>query len=88
MKKQIKTKSFLDRYLASLGIGGMAVATVVGMLELGSQPFNRYVLAGQVVQVNNQNELNNPFQRENESSTVSYVSYSESQRTPARSGKY
>ena len=88
----IKTKidTEISRYAKELGLGLMTLATVVGMLELPSHTIGRAVLSSPTTSLNsnNSNQLNNPLRREKEENTIEYVSYSESQRTPSRSGKY
>ncbi len=68
----------------------MSLATIVGMMRMPNHSVNRYVLPGQVIRVetNNTDDINNPVSREKDDVVPAYVSYSETQRTPSRSGKY
>jgi hypothetical protein len=78
----------LQQVAAQLGIMLMAAATVTGMLELPDRANSRIVLPGQpsFVLATENEELNNPVRREREETGPHYISYSVSQRTPARSG--
>lgn len=70
----------------------MAVATTVGLLQLGdSKPNGKIVLPGQPAfaladELNN--ELNNPVRREKEEETAAHnLSFAVVQRTASRTGK-
>jgi hypothetical protein len=90
--QKIKIDSQINKYAREAGLVVMTFATMVGMLELPSHTVNRVVLPTQVMSFasnsNNSSELNNPIRREKEETTSEYISYSESQRTPGRFGKY
>ena len=90
MLEKINIDNLINRKISDIGIAVMTLATVVGMLELPGHTPNRFVLPAQTATVtaNNLNEVNNPIRREKEEAVSQYVSYSESQRTPGRSGKY
>lgn len=69
----------------------MTAAVTLGMMELPNRPNSRIIIPSQPAfgMANEQDELNNNnvLRRENEESEKSYVSYSVTQRTPARSGR-
>lgn len=93
MFEKIKINDRFNRLGTELGMAVMTFATVVGMLELPNHTVNRIALPNQTVTVtsnslNNLNEINNPIRRDKEEAAPQYISYSESQRTPGRSGKY
>jgi hypothetical protein len=91
MKNTKTSQNLLQRYSSELGVAIMTLATVVGMLELPDHSVNtRYILPGQPIKVtvNDMNDMTNPIRRDKEDTNQEYVSYSESQRTPSRSGKY
>jgi hypothetical protein len=88
MLEKINIKNEFDRQATNVGIALMTLATVVGMTELPSHGV-KAVTTLQPVMVNSSfNELNNPIRREKEEVGIEYVSYAETQRTPARSGSY
>jgi hypothetical protein len=75
---------------AKLGITLMSIATTFGMVDLPSHlraqitvPTARPAYA----YVNESNDKTNSLQRVREDTETNYVSYSVSQRTPARSGR-
>ncbi len=74
----------------NIGISVMTVAAIVGMLELPDHNVKKVItpifvspLSGNIA-----SQLNNPIRRDKEEMATEYVSYSESQRTPGRFGKY
>jgi len=74
-----------------LGISAMAVATTVGMLQLGDKPNSKIVIPGQpafVLADELNNEMNNPVRREKEEETAAHsLSFTVVQRTASRAGK-
>ncbi|HEY4964002.1 MAG TPA: hypothetical protein VIH90_04870 [Candidatus Saccharimonadales bacterium] len=90
MFDKIKNLKITDKVALDVGTTLMAMATVVGMLELSTHSINKAILPLQPVYVANHSssDFNNPMRREKEESGTIYVSYSESQRTPSRAGKY
>jgi hypothetical protein len=90
MFDKIKNMKIADKVALDVGTSLMTMATVVGMLELSTHSFNRTVVPLQPAYVSNHSgsDFNNSFRREKEEAGTLYVSYSESQRTPGRAGKY
>ena len=90
MLEKIKIVNLKNKVALDVGTSLMALATIVGMLELSGHSLNKIALNMQPVYASshNQNELNNPMRREKEEAGPQYISYSESQRTPSRAGKY
>jgi hypothetical protein len=91
-----KNKKILQKSVDSLGqvaqqagLMVMAAAATFGMLEAPADTDKRIVVPNQPVFAfaNNEEELNNPIKREQEENSPQYISYSVSQRTPARSGR-
>ena len=70
----------------------MSAAVTLGMLELPDRPNSRVILPSQpaFAWANENEELNNgnTLRRESEETAPHYISYSESQRTPSRSGSH
>ncbi|HTB48607.1 MAG TPA: hypothetical protein VK712_00830 [Verrucomicrobiae bacterium] len=91
MSIETKTTPNLPAALTELGrqagILIMAAAVSFGMFDHSS---NRVVLPGRVAlaPASENEELNNPLRRESQETAPQYISYSETQRTPSRSGKY
>ena len=79
-----------DKVALDIGTSLMALATVVGMLEISTHSINKAIVPLQPVYAVNRSggDFNNPMRREKEEAGTVYVSYSESQRTPGRAGKY
>ena len=92
MPEILQIPSSVQEYADKLGVFIMTAATVVGMLELSNHGVNRYILPAQTATVtvnNSQNDINsNQIRREKEETATEseFVSYSQSQRTPPRSG--
>jgi len=90
-----KTSPDLTKQLVGLsdkiGILLMSAATTVGMLEMPDHGRSRLPVimsSRPVFAFANQNvNENNPLRRERDETAPHYISYSVSQRTPARSGK-
>lgn len=66
----------------------MTAAATVGMLELPDHPNARIVVPSQPALVAvTSGEDTNPLRREREETAPHHISYSETQRTPGRTGK-
>lgn len=83
------TSNTLSHLANQVGIAAMTLAAVVGMVELPGHMNSRVILPSQYkfVAETGESELNNPLRREKEDTEQHYISYSEAQRTPSRSGK-
>lgn len=72
------------------GMALMTLAACVGMIEMPDHAGSRIVVPNQpafaMVTTTSEQEIN-PLRREKEEVSAHYISYSEVQRTPARSGK-
>ena len=79
----------LGELAQQVGILLMTAAATAGMLELPTHPSAKIALPSQpsFAFANEDEEINNPIRREQEETMPHYISYSVSQRTPARSGK-
>jgi hypothetical protein len=90
MFDKIKKLKMTNRVAFDVGTTLMAMATVVGMLELSTHSINKVIAPLQPVYVANHSssDFSNSMRREKEEAGTVYVSYSESQRTPGRAGKY
>ena len=88
----IKTKIYLLSHMkiaSNLSMFLMSLATILGMLELSQEPYQKVILTDQsTLVIKAVNNPNNPIRRENEETDSNYVSYRESQRTYPRSGRY
>jgi hypothetical protein len=90
--KNKKTQTVTDKTLEAAQQAGlllMSAAVTLGMLEPSDHLGRQVVLPNQpafaLARIND--DLNNPLRRESEETAPHYVSYSEGQRTPARSGR-
>ncbi len=93
MSKTKKSKVYtevLTEAAQRLGLAAMSAALVLSVLELPddakriilpSQPAPAWANAGE------NNDDNNPIRREREETAPHFISYSEIQRTPTRSGR-
>jgi hypothetical protein len=70
-----------------IGMALMAAAATIGMLELPEHPNARVVVPSQPALVAVEATENNPLRREREEMAPHHISYSETQRTPGRTGK-
>jgi hypothetical protein len=87
VKKQNIQDSLAD-VAQQLGMVLMATAATVGMLELPDHPNSRLIVPNQPALVAvTAEEGNNPLRREREETAPHHISYSETQRTPGRTGK-
>jgi hypothetical protein len=90
-KNSLSLANFASAAVQDLGIYAMAIATTVGMLQLGDKPNSRIIIPGQpsFAMANELNdELNNPIRREKEEETAAHsMSFSVVQRTQSRAGK-
>jgi hypothetical protein len=79
----------LNQLAQQAGLMVVAAIATFGMLEAPADTDRRVVIPNQpaFVFANDEEELNNPIKREQEENSPQYISYSVSQRTPARSGK-
>lgn len=70
-----------------LGFAAMSAALIFSLLELSDEA-KRAIMPSQPVFVNaGENDTNNPARREREETAPHFISYSEVQRTPSRSGR-
>jgi hypothetical protein len=85
--KQIIDEIQLPARGAQLGLVAMAAAATLGTMP--DHADKRVVLPNQPLfrAEETSNQENNPIRREREESAPHFISYSEVQRTPARSGK-
>ena len=65
----------------------MTVATLAGLVEMPDRPFKVALLAPAYATAG-ESKGANPLRREREESGPHYISYSATQRTPGRTGKY
>lgn len=84
-----KSANNLSQVAQQAGLMIMAAAATFGMLEAPADTDKRIVVPNQPVFAfaNEDEELNNPIKREQQETGPQYISYSVSQRTPARSGR-
>ncbi len=89
-KKVKTTTEKLGEVSQQIGILLMTTAATVGMLELPDHQGAKIVLPNQPIfaKVTENEDFANPLRREREESAPHYISYSEVQRTPSRSGKH
>ncbi len=90
MFNKIKIHSLiLNKFANNLAMVLMSLATVLGMFELSQKSYQKVVLndSNNAI-IKPANDPNNPIRREKEEADSNYVSYTESQRTYPRSGKY
>lgn len=85
------TKS-LEQISQNIGLVLMSAAATFGMLELPDHPNAKVVVPNQPVfafatQLSEEGN-NNVLRREREESAPHYISYSVTQRTPGRTGRY
>ncbi len=71
------------------GVVLMTAAATLGMIELPDHS-NKVIVPNQpaFAMATNQSEQPNPLRREREESAPHHISYSETQRTPGRTGKF
>jgi hypothetical protein len=79
----------LGEIAAQAGLILMTAAVTLGMLELPDHTNGKIILPGQpsFAFAGDNEEANNPIRREREESAPHFISYSEVQRTPSRSGR-
>lgn len=88
-----KNHQKLTKRIASLsaqaGILLMSAATTFGLVELPNHNRIQVIVPNRPLMAfaNEKTSNNNPLRREREETETHYISYSISQRTPARSGK-
>lgn len=70
-----------------LGFALMTIATLAGLVEMPERPMKAALLAPAYA-VGSQSSDSNPLRREREEAGPHYISYSATQRTPGRTGKY
>ena len=92
-KNNTKLKQTTDQInllAQQLGMTLMAAAATFGMMELPNHPNSRVAVPNQPVLAfaNVEDEYNNPIKREQQETGPQYISYSVSQRTPARSARH
>lgn len=92
-QKSRKIKTPADKLAEVAQKGGimlMTLAATVGMLELPGHPNSKIVTPNQAsfALASQSGEENNFLQREREETAPHFISYSVTQRTPARSGKF
>jgi len=91
-KTSVKPLHRLARVSRQAGIVLMTAAVTVGMLDLPEHD-KRVIVPTQpklafAEEENGDTNLNNPLRREREEAGPHYISYSVTQRTPGRTGKY
>jgi len=91
--KNKNSKNFAAKAHKVAGQAGlllMTMAATVGMIELPDHQASKIVVPNQpaFAFVNENAESNNPIRSEREESAPHYISYSEVQRTPSRSGRH
>jgi hypothetical protein len=79
----------LGKIAGQAGLILMTAAVTLGMVELPDRPNAKVVLPNQpaFAFADENDEANNPIRREREESAPHFISYSEIQRTPSRSGR-
>jgi hypothetical protein len=79
----------IDKTIQYAGMTAMAMAALVSMVDLPGRPEGKLAVVGQpsFAFANFSQSSENPLRREREESAPHFISYSESQRTPSRSGK-
>ena len=70
-----------------LGFALMTIATVAGLVEIPERPLKAAFLVPAYA-VTSQSSDANPLRREREEAGPHYISYSATQRTPGRTGRY
>lgn len=79
----------INKFANNLSMVLMSLATILGMFELSQKSYQKVVLNNSnTAVVKPASDPNNPIRREKEETDSNYVSYTESQRTYPRSGKY
>ena len=85
-----QTTNQINQLAQQVGMTLMAAAATFGMAELPNHLNSKIALPNQPVLAfaNVEEEFNNPIKREQQESGPQYISYSVSQRTPARSARH
>lgn len=92
MSNKTKTNATLDKVTevaSQAGLVLMTAAVTLGMLEMPDHPNSKIIMPNQpsFVLAGENEEANNAIRREREDTVPHYISYSEVQRTAARSGR-
>ena len=88
MSQKIKNNNKnITSYTRQLGLALMTIATVAGLVEIPERPLKAALLIPAYV-VTSQSSDSNPLRREREEAGPHYISYSATQRTPGRTGRY
>lgn len=87
--KNAVTLDKINEVASQAGLVLMAAAVTLGMLEMPDHPNSKVIMPSQpsFVLAGENDEANNPVRREREDTAPHYISYSEVQRTAARSGR-
>lgn len=91
MKKETNIQEFIKNHTSDVGITIMALATLVGLVDLQEHTVRPVVITSQPSKYSNVDQLgddSNPLRREKEENAKEYISYSEAERTPSRSRKF
>ena len=88
MSQKIKNnKTNITSVTRHLGFALMSIATVAGLVEMPERP-QKAALLIPAYAVTSQSSDSNPLRREREEAGPHYISYSATQRTPGRTGRY
>lgn len=77
----------LAKVTRQLGLALMTIAALAGLVEMPERPFKAALLAPAYA-INSQSRDMNPVRLERQEAGPHYVSYSATQRTPGRTGRY
>jgi len=88
-KKAVSVELRIKSAAANMGIILLSAATTLGMIDMPDHLRGQVIIPNQpLVNFSNlSNYENNQIRRERDETAPHYISYSVSQRTPARSGK-
>ena len=88
MSQKVKNKNInITSYTRQIGFALMTIATVAGLVEVPERPLKAAMLIPAYA-VTSQSSGSNPLRREREEAGPHYISYSATQRTPGRTGRY
>lgn len=85
-RTNIKNKYMLSS-VQQIGLVLMAIATLAGLVDVSNRP-RKIVSLVPSFAVAGSNQFANPLRREREEAGPHYISYSATQRTPGRTGRY
>ena len=81
-----KNKNSISR-VRFIGLAVMAMATIASLVDIPERPLKLAVLSPAYA-IAGEGRAANPLRREREESGPHYISYSATQRTPGRTGRY